>query len=578
MYIGISGYNHESSAALINNEGQLVNYYREESLSRIKGDKSFPKRAISLILKTNGIEINDVISIAFYERPLSSFLYPLKVAAYNMPRSIPFLSHQFRNFKKSSIACYLDLAMLFPGLESKLIYADHHLSHTLSALAYSKKQNDICSIVVDGFGDRSTTSISEINNIFNIKEIWSSSYPHSLGLFYSAITDFLGFQINEGEYKVMGLSAYGNSESLEAKLVSNLVNWDSLNKKIIVDMSYFDYHISIQDSFSENLIDLLGEPRNPFLQLYPDDPEFQRWANIARGAQDTIELALCKLFQHAYELTASRQFLFSGGVALNSASLESISNLPFVDEVIVPPSPGDAGAAIGAGYYAYLKKNVSSKQIQKPSLFPANYNFLKQKDLAANILAKDFLNIESDKDRSLKIVANLIQKGEVIGILLQNGETGPRALGNRSLICNGKDSKAVYRLNRLIKDRSPFRPTAPCMGYKAAQKYYDLKPELLECYKSMSATCKCLKENESLGFPTTHIDGTARIQIISETDFLYEIYKETVLLGVDVLANSSLNMSGDPTCFDLIDGLMVCARTPLKYLLTDFGLLEKKEK
>ena len=195
MFIGISSYNHESAAALVDDNGCLLNYYREESLSRIKGDKSFPKRAIKKIFDENNLNLNNIKSVCFYERPLSAFLIPLKTALKQLPKSLTLISNQFRNFDKSSLSCYLDLSKNFSGLEKKLLYVDHHLSHTLTSLAYSNKKNNLCSVVVDGFGDRSSTSISFVNNPNDIKELWSCDYPVSLGLFYSAITDFLGFQI-----------------------------------------------------------------------------------------------------------------------------------------------------------------------------------------------------------------------------------------------------------------------------------------------------------------------------------------------------------------------------------------------
>ena len=151
MFIGLTGYNHESSAALVDNNGVLIDYCKEEYLSRIKGDKSFPKRSLERIIKINNLDISKIIEITFYERPLSAYITILQTSGKNMPKSLPLISHQCRNFNKSSVACYLDIAKTYPGLEKKLSYCDHHLSHTLTSLAYSPKQNEICSVVVDGF-------------------------------------------------------------------------------------------------------------------------------------------------------------------------------------------------------------------------------------------------------------------------------------------------------------------------------------------------------------------------------------------------------------------------------------------
>ena len=578
MYIGLTGYNHESSAALVDSNGFLIDFYREESLSRIKGDKSFPKRSLDRLLKHNHINVDEIINVTFYERPLSAFITILKTAGSHLPESLPLISHQCRNFNKSSVACYSDIGKLFPGLEKKLVYCDHHLSHTLTSLAYSNNQKNLCSIVVDGFGDRSTSSISIVNNHHQITELWSSVYPISLGLFYSAITDFLGFQVNEGEYKVMGLSSFGNKDSAESKKVLSLIEWDDKNNNIVQDMSYFKYHISPEVSFSSKLVELLGNPRNPFKTLLPEDKEFQYYANIAKGAQLAVSNILCKIFKFAFSLTDCNEFLFSGGVAMNSASLDELASLDFVKKITLPPSPGDSGSAIGAAYYSYLKNNTKKNiYLPKPSLFPSKYNCSDQKKLAEKIINSKFKIITSSPTEIINTTAELISKGKVVGTILENSETGPRALGNRSLICDGKNKDAVQFLNTIIKKRSPFRPTAPCMQEKAAKKYYVIRNELMECYKTMSATCKCKENSEAETFPTTHVDKTARIQIVEEGQFLNELLNELKNYSIDILANSSLNLSGDPTSFDLIDTLMISSRSPLEYIVSDFGVLKVKQ-
>jgi len=579
MFLGITGYNHESSAALVDNDGNLIDYCKEEYLSRIKGDKSFPKRSLKKIIDNNNLDISSIKSIAFYERPLSAFLFPLKTAASHLPESLAFMSHQLRNFNKSSINCFSDVADLLPGLENKLIYLDHHLSHTLTALPYSDKKNNLCSVVVDGFGDRNTTSISYINNPLEIKEIWDCKYPFSLGLYYSTITDFLGFQVNEGEYKVMGLSAFGREKSDLAIKTSNLIRFDKDKKSLIQDMSFFKYHLSPTISFSNELIELLGEPRNPFKKLLETDKDFQKYADIAKGAQIATEKILCDIFSYAHQLTGSNNFLFSGGVALNSASLRKIANLNFVDKLIVPPSPGDAGSSIGSAYYAYLKESKTSNQtFTIPSLFPCKSINDDQLSLTNKILSVHCEKLTNSIDESIRKVSELISNGEVIGIVINNAETGPRALGNRSLICDGKNTDSVKILNTVIKNRSPFRPTAPFMKMDVAKIYYELQEELIESYYSMGATCLTKDNTGSRDFPTTHIDGTARIQILKDNYFYEKLFLELETHDVSILANSSLNLSGDPTCYDFIDGLMVCARNPLKYLLTDHGLIKYNKK
>ena len=375
----------------------------------------------------------------------------------------------------------------------------------MNSLIYSKFQKNICSVVVDGFGDRSTASISYLDSFNNIKEIWSCEYPVSVGLFYSAITDFLGFQINEGEYKVMGLSAFGNSKSNMANLVANLIKWDDKTKNIKMDMSLFDYHVSPTQSYSKKLTSLLGEPRNPFNPLLEKDSNFQKFADIAKGAQIGINNILIKIFEFAYELTGVNHFLFSGGVAMNSASIEKIAKLSFIQNLAVPPNPGDGGCSIGSAYYSFLKSTKKeSIIIKKPSLFPSKYFYDKEKHNIEKIISNLFEIVSTDKDNILKISGDLIKQGEVIGIIKGHAETGPRSLGNRSLICDGKNNKAVKELNTVIKNRSPFRPTAPCMRYETAKKYYKLREEIKDIYFYMGATSNCRNNSPAINFPTTH--------------------------------------------------------------------------
>jgi len=575
MYLGISAYNHQSAAALINEEGELINYYREEQLSRIKGDNSFPKNSIKKLFETNNLKIDEIKNVIFYEKPLSAYLTPLKVAAKNLPDSLNLISHQLKNFKKTSLFCYVDLAKIYPGLEQRLLYIDHHLSHTLTALAYSESFENICSVVADGFGDRSTTSISYVNTPIEIKELWSCDYPYSLGLFYSAITDFLGFAINEGEYKVMGLAAFGKEDISLINKMNSLIFWDKNDKTIKMDLRYFEYHKNIFNSFNLKLEDLFGDSRNPLESLQLNNKDFQRFANIAFAAQEVLTNILKELFTHAYNLTGCSNFLFSGGVALNSASLRSIASLSFIKKIYIPPSPGDCGAAIGAAYYGFIKnkKNISYKKIV--NLYPTLFNPESQYKKTIKIVSEKFEYLSKNIEESFLLASELINRGETIGSLISNAETGPRALGNRSLICNGQNLKAVSFLNTVIKDRSPFRPTAPAMKESTARKYFILDEELYDSYYSMTSTVVLKKNSPIKDYPIIHIDGTARLQIVEPNSTLDKLLLNLKKYNIEIIANSSLNISGDPTCYDLIDGLMVCELSPLKYLLTDYGLLKK---
>ena len=572
--LGVSGYSHESAVALINSEGKLVDYCREEYLSRIKSDKSFPKRSIKKLLSQNNIEYCDIESVCFYEKPLTAYINPIKTAISNLPKSLDLCIHQLKNFRKSSINFFSDLSDIDKSLGKKVIYCDHHLSHTLTSLFY-KENKEYCSIVIDGFGDHSTSTIHLVQGIDNISEIWSSQYPASLGLFYSAITDFLGFAVNEGEYKVMGLSAFG-----EPKFIDKFRSIISFEEgRVEMDMDYFSYHLSLTDSYSSKLSNALNiNPRNSLVRLETSNSDFQVYADIAASAQLVLLEIITKIFKYAYSLTSSSDFLFSGGVAMNSASIRSIlQENSFINSLYIPPSPGDAGAAIGAAYYALIRSNpkpsifTSSKSI---NLFPCrNEELLSPNTLS--LMDKEF-EVIADSDNIFPICAELIATGNIIATCLPGVETGPRALGHRSLLCDGTNHSAVKYLNEVIKKRSPFRPTAPAMTVETARKYYNIDNRILSLYYSMGATCSCKEGAPSISFPTTHCDGTARLQIVEEGSFLDTLLGYLNKHDKFILANTSLNLSSDPIAYDLIDAIMVALRSNLSYVLTEKKLFKKR--
>ena len=212
---------------------------------------------------------------------------------------------------------------------------------------------------MDGFGDESCTSIHHIISENEIKNLWNSPYPHSLGLFYSAITDYLGFSVNEGEYKVMGLAAFGNPIFYE-KLLNTISFKDN---QLILDDNYYDFVRSITRSYSPKLKKIFGVPeRDSNIKLDLNTSNFNTYADIAASAQKVLEKNLEKIFSFAHKISGEKNFIFSGGVAMNSVAINKLVELDFIDEIIIPPSPGDSGAAIGASYYGYLKNNGKSEK------------------------------------------------------------------------------------------------------------------------------------------------------------------------------------------------------------------------
>ena len=342
------------------------------------------------------------------------------------------------------------------GVNIPLLYSDHHLSHTLSTLFYFNNFPYV-SVVVDGYGDKYCTSIHHVKSNSEIINLWNSEYPNSLGLFYSAITDLLGFAINEGEYKMMGLAAFGKPTYYEN--LRKTIKFE--NNQLITNTKYYDYVRRTDRSYSNFLIDLLKvEPRQPDSPLEIGGKNFQTYADVAASAQKILEELLFLIFKYAYDITKENKFLFSGGVAMNSAAVSKCSKLKFIHELNIPPSPGDSGAAIGAAYYGFInKKNESSD------------NFISKNNILNNLFPgqqksnEDFFELVFDKiadnKTSLVKAAELIAGNEIVATCYGNIETGPRALGHRSLICNAHNSQLIKKLSTEIKKRNLFRPAAP---------------------------------------------------------------------------------------------------------------------
>ena len=571
FYLGISAYYHDSSVALIDEKGNLVDFKKEEWLSRIKGDKTFPRLALQELINSFDLSEENIKSITFYEKPVRSWISVLKHSIKNNPISNDLTRNYFKNVWNSSMRFQMDISKYIKIKKISLLYSDHHLSHTLSTLYYYN--NFPCvSVVVDSYGDKYCTSIHHVKSDREIINLWNSEYPNSLGLFYSAITDFLGFSINEGEYKMMGLASFGQPKFFEN--LKKTIKFE--DNKLITDTKYYDYVRRIDRSFSDLLIDLFEtEPRLPNVSLEIGKKNFQAYADIAASAQKVLEELLFSIFQYAYNLTKERKFLFSGGVAMNSVAVRKCSKLKFIDQLNISPSPGDSGAAIGASYFGFLNErkkkfaNFVSKNNIKNNLFPGKF---KSKD---NFLEFGFDKV-ADTDTSLNETSKLIAKNEIIATCYGNIETGPRALGHRSLICNAHSYELIKKLSTEIKKRSLFRPTAPAILKEYAEKYFYLENSLMNCYMHMATTATPKAEVLESIRGVVHIDNTSRIQICNETQLLGKILSNLKKFDIYLIANTSFNISSDPMVYDEIDAVAALHIMKIKYLLTENGLFKKK--
>jgi len=568
-FLGISGYFHDSSIALIDFNGNLVDFKKEEYFSRVKGDKSFPRLALQEMIKNFSLCEDNIEKITFYEKPFKAWLNILKYSIKNNSLKNELTRNYFKNIWKSSIVFSYDLSKYLKVSNKKILYSDHHLSHTLSGAFYNI-ETPITSIVIDGFGDESTSSIHHVKSLKEINNIWSSPFPHSIGLFYSAITDYLGFSVNEGEYKVMGLAAYGEPKYYEA--LSKTIFFRE--GKLIIDEKYYDYCRSIKRSYSDKLkelFDIKERESNQLLDL--KSPHFKEYADIASSAQKIVENILKGIFLYANKLTGESRFIFSGGVAMNSVAINQLTKLDFIKEIIIPPSPGDSGAAIGAAYFGYLNNNTpnnDSKSCKKNILTPG---FIENKPSDEDFFLTSYDKV-ANKENLIEVAAELIAQNQVIATCYKNIETGPRALGHRSMICSAHSSSAVESLNQRIKKRSKFRPVAPVTLTDNANKYFLLSDKIYQSYFHMGAVAEVL--NSKTIEAVVHKDNTSRVQLCDENHILGKILMKLKKHNIDVLANTSFNISSDPMVYSLEDAYLAVERMNIKYLLTENGIYKKK--
>ena len=557
--IGISAFYYESSVCLIEND-VFKEFLKEESFTRIKGTNTFPKRSLKFLKEKYNLSNKNIDGCVFYEKP---FLSWTRITYFSMLKPIKrwkITSSQFKKIWDGGFLFSYYLKQIIPINNNKILFSPHHVSHALTSIIYEnfhhKKKDSKLIFVVDGVGDGETFSIFKMNDS-NFERVYLDTFPNSLGLFYSTVTDYLGFNINEDEYKVMGLSGYGKP-IYKKFILENIISFK--NHNIVLNMSWFDFDKNPEKSYSQKFIDHFGIISNKKHFKNLNSKEFKKLANIASSFQHVLEHLLIEITQWAIKKTGVKNVFFSGGVAQNSLAMTRIANIPSISSFTVPPSPGDSGAAMGAahfGYYVNNKKFLDSA----PLFFTNNFNFPK---------TDNFLNLfneVSKSKQSYKKVAELISKGEIICIFDGGSETGPRSLGNRSILCSAKTEDVVYTLNNKIKGRESFRPLAPVILEKKINNYFYVNKKYEHNLMWMGLTVKAKKVTIKNYRGCVHIDGSSRLQVVKDKKLLiYKLLTETEKYGVDILINTSFNSSAEPIVFDYIDCYVSMVKMSIKYL------------
>ena len=561
-YIGISAYYHESSVFLTDNNGTNC-FLKEESFSRIKGDKNFPQRCLKFLIKKFDLKNENIKSICFYEKPFKTWWEIFYYSIKNPLKNKDFLIHHLTNFNNGSIFFYTDINKLISIPKNKIVYSSHHLSHCLYGLSIIKNVSDYVYVTCDGVGEGETMSIYTIDDSYKIKKIWTNFYPNSIGLFYSTITDYLGFEINEGEFKVMSLSSFG--EPVYEKEIKEIFNIDNFT----INMDYFEFHKSPIKSFSKKLCEVFGDP---YLNINKEE-NFKKYANIASSAQLILEHTMKNLIQKAIELSGKRKIVLTGGVALNCKMIHNLSKKNIFEELIVPPSPGDSGSAIGAANFAFLNE-LKTKTLNFNTIFLGpQKKIINKKESKNNFFSK--INFSNDFIRD---VTDKLIEGEIIATYYGSNEIGPRSLGNTSIFCDAKNKDAVNNLNLNLKKRSHFQPLAPILLEEDFEEYFSINKSVVKNLEWMGTLCEAKEKLYDKYNSIIHVDGTCRTQVIKEKNSLtYKILKNLKNKGSDIMVNTSFNISKDPVVFDIYDVYVNMKRMNIKFVLMDDGLYQTKD-
>ena len=558
MYnLGISCYYHDSAAAILK-DGHVIAAVEEERFSRKKFDDGFPNIAIDWCLQEAGIRPEQIDSVAFYDKPilkfdrlLDNYLTVAPRGLYSFLDIIPRWIHK-RLWIKDDIKKHLK------GFRGEIIFPEHHMSHAAHAF-YTSPFEECAILTIDGVGEWTTTSFGTAQNN-SIKLTDDIRWPHSVGLFYSAFTYFLGFKVNEGEYKLMGLSAYGKPKYYDL-IMKELIDVKD-DGSIHLNMKYFAFtydKVMTNDKFSE----LFGIPPRK-----KNEKTEQIHYDIGASAQKVLEDVILMMANHIHKKTQMKNLCFGGGVALNGvANYNLLKNGPF-ENIHIPPSPGDGGSAVGCAQYLYYIHNKNKRTVEQDSERIKNNVYVGPS--FSNDVIKSFLeenNIDYEylqREQLLQNTAKLISDGSIVGWYQGKMEWGPRALGNRSILADPRDAKMKDILNEKIKHRESFRPFAPSILEEYVSEYFDI--DITSPYMLFVAPVKKPEKIPAV----THVDGTGRLQTVSkDTNPLYYdlINRFYAITGVPVIVNTSMNVMGEPIVTTPEEAFRMWARTEMDSLV-----------
>ena len=569
--LGISCYYHDASAALLE-DGRVVAAVEEERFTRKKHDTSFPINAITHCLKSRKITIKDVAFIGFYEKPFLKFERVLFQHLEKFPLSLKTFLNSMPSWinEKLRIIMTLRKKLKYKG---DVIFIEHHLAHAASSFLVSPFR-EAAILTIDGVGEWSTTTygIGRGNDIHLMKEI---RFPHSLGLLYSAITAYLGFRVNNSEYKVMGLAAYGdmNRESnpyyRKFKKVIDIKKDGSYR----LDMSYFVYHYKDKMP-SKKLCRLLGAPVRR-----PESEVTQMHKDIASALQLIYEETLFKMLNHLYDKTRCKNLVLAGGCALNSVANGKILKNTCFEHIWIQPNASDGGSSIGVASYLYHALLGHKRDYHLKDAYLGHGYSTEEIKYFLNKSRIKYSEFRNDGEL-IQTTARLIYENNVIGWFQGKIEWGPRALGNRSILANPCNPEARDLLNAKVKHREKFRPFAPVVCKEDSLEYFDCDDPIPEPVDFMLMVYPIKKKWHKEISSVTHVDGSGRLQTISrdQNSLYYDLIKEFgSLSGIPILINTSFNIRGEPIVCAPYDAYKCMMGTGIDFLVMDRFLIKRED-
>lgn len=590
VILGISALYHDSAAALIK-DGQILAAAQEERFTRVKHDASFPVHAIRSCLAVSGLTPDEVTHVAFYEKPLLRFDRLMETYLHVAPRGLASFIRATGALVngKLGIDTALDAA-LGQRFDGPLYYLAHHESHAASAFLPSPFSRAAI-LTADGVGEWATTSIG-VGSGNRVKLVEEIRFPHSLGLLYSAFTAYLGFKVNSGEYKVMGLAPYGQPRFAEVILREMIRLKDDGSFQL--DMRYFSYLHGLR-MFNPKFSRLLGGPPRA-----SDDPIEPRHMDVAASIQAVVEKAMLSLAGRAHEITGEENLCLAGGVALNCVANGRILREGPFRSLWIQPAAGDAGGALGAALFVWHQiqnqpRDPVSTDSQQGSLLGPRFEQDEVRDALEPFGAVTHL-LTNPEDMDQRVV-DLLNRGKIVGWFQGRMEFGPRALGSRSILADPRPSDMQSRVNLHIKYREGFRPFAPVVLRESLPQWFDLEtdsPYMLLVSQVATPQRIAVPGNEA-SLPlmerlhlrrstipaVTHVDGTARIQSCDAERFprlhslLSAWHSET---GCPVLLNTSFNVRGEPIVCSPEDAYRCFMSTEMDALaIGDFLLLKEDQ-